>query len=191
MTMDCSNKETKLFQQQNQDLEQGESNDGMMFPNLLIVGICGSIGSGKSFTSKLLVSKLNSIGSEVKNEDDHEGNENGHENTIAFHIDTDSLAHGVYTPGSVALKEIQAEFGSTVINEEDGTVNRKALGAIVFSDDKQMSVSSFYFYFSVKVPCIHDVHVFSLIVCLLMISSSEIGTNCLATCEESFIRTTS
>lgn len=161
----ASNKETNGYQQNNQDLEQRESNDDMMFPNLRVIGICGSIGSGKSFTSKLLVSKLNSIGSKVSHGDYTEEKENDNENSIAFHIDTDSLAHGVYTPGSVALKEIQAEFGSTVINEEDGTVNRKALGAIVFSDDKQMGVSFFLFTSMLRsIVCM----MFTLFVCLFV-----------------------
>ncbi len=124
--------------------------DGMEFPNLSIIGICGSIGSGKSFTSKLLVSKLNSLHNDDGDEERKEmKSKDGkdYDHPLAYHIDTDSLAHGVYTPGSVALEEIQAEFGPTVINEEDGTVNRKALGAIVFSDDQQMGVSQLNRYY--------------------------------------------
>ena len=121
-----------------------------LYPNLYIIGICGSIGSGKSYTSSLLVSKLNemlqhSLNNNDDDDDDDDNNnnvdddDNESKNTFAFHIDTDSLAHGVYKPGSLALKEIEYEFGKEVI-QEDGTVDRKVLGGIVFSDENQMAV---------------------------------------------------
>lgn len=95
------------------------------FPSLSILGICGSIGTGKSYASSLLASKVNDISGK-----------------LAYHIDTDSLAHGVYAPGSKAIGEIEKEFGSSVI--VDGTVDRKSLGAIVFGEDKsKMEVSRF------------------------------------------------
>jgi len=99
------------------------------FHPLKIVGICGSIGSGKSFASSLLVSKINSA---LKDPSE--------ENAVpyAYYIDTDSLAHGVYAPKSAALKEIETEFGKDVISE-DGTVNRAVLGSIVFADPDEMS----------------------------------------------------
>ena len=113
-----------------------------LYPNLRIIGICGSIGSGKSYTSSLLVSKLNSMyKAKSLNEDElNNNNSNNNNNGIAHHIDTDSLAHGVYKPGSLALQEIEQVFGQDVI-QSDGTVNRKALGEIVFSDEKEMAVS--------------------------------------------------
>ena len=101
------------------------------FPSLSILGICGSIGTGKSYASSLLASKVN----ESKNDTSISGN------CVAYHIDTDSLAHGVYAPGSQAIVEIEKEFGSGVV--VDGTVDRKSLGAIVFGEDKsKMAVSS-------------------------------------------------
>jgi len=84
-----------------------------------ILGVCGAIGSGKSYACSLLVSQLN----------------------CTHHIDADALAHGVYAVGSQALKEIQHEFGVEVIHPADGTVNRKALGKIVFRDRSAMEVS--------------------------------------------------
>ena len=92
------------------------------FPSLSILGVCGSIGSGKSFACSLLTSKINTL-TELS----------------AHHIDTDSLAHGVYAPGSKAIEEIGKEFGDHVI--ANGTVDRKALGAIVFGDRAEMEVS--------------------------------------------------
>jgi len=48
------------------------------------------------------------------------------------------LAHGVYKPGSLALKQIEQEFGNSVI-QDDGSVDRKVLGGIVFNDEAQMA----------------------------------------------------
>ncbi len=146
---------------------EGEERVVLPFPNLSIIGICGSIGSGKSYTCSLLVSKLNSLlssppsssslkhndgcgdsGGDGDDTDDTDDNNNhkkekipGMEDQVAFHIDTDSLAHGVYEPGSLALTEIEHEFGKGVIRG-DGTVDRKALGGIVFNDEAQMAVSN-------------------------------------------------
>jgi dephospho-CoA kinase len=99
------------------------------FPSISIVGVCGSIGSGKSFACSLMTSKLNEKPSSYVTPE-----------ITAHHIDTDSLAHGVYAPGSKAISEIGDEFGQGVI--ANGTVDRKALGAIVFSNGTKMAVSS-------------------------------------------------
>ncbi len=49
-------------------------------------------------------------------------------------IDADVLAREVVLPGAPALADIRAEFGDTVI-AADGTLDRKALAAIIFADD--------------------------------------------------------
>jgi dephospho-CoA kinase len=46
----------------------------------------------------------------------------------------DDLAHGVTAAGTEATAAIAARFGADVI-AQDGSVNRDALGAIVFADD--------------------------------------------------------
>lgn len=51
-------------------------------------------------------------------------------------IDADRIAHGLIEPGAPAYQEVVDAFGSA-IQQEDGTINRKALGAIVFSDERQ------------------------------------------------------
>ncbi len=48
-------------------------------------------------------------------------------------IDTDQVAREVVMPGSTGLDEIRQRFGGGVI-ADDGTLDRAALGAIVFSD---------------------------------------------------------
>ncbi|GFH60530.1 phosphopantetheine adenylyltransferase / dephospho-CoA kinase [Chaetoceros tenuissimus] len=92
------------------------------FSSVSVLGVCGSIGAGKSYFCSLLTSKLNDCKDTTE--------------VHAHHIDTDSLAHGVYAPGSKAIEEIGQTFGQKVI--ADGTVNRKALGTIVFSDPSEM-----------------------------------------------------
>jgi dephospho-CoA kinase len=48
-------------------------------------------------------------------------------------LDADALAHGVMAPGTEATQAIAARFGPEVL-AEDGTVDRTALGAIVFAE---------------------------------------------------------
>ena len=76
----------------------------------LRVGLTGGIGSGKSTVSRLL-------------------SEHG-----AVVIDYDLLAREVVEPGAPALTAIAERFGSGVI-AADGTLDRPALGAIVFAEE--------------------------------------------------------
>lgn len=73
------------------------------------VGLTGGIASGKSAASAF----LRSFGAVV--------------------IDYDLLAREVVEPGTPALARIVERFGSGVL-AENGTLNRPALGAIVFAD---------------------------------------------------------
>lgn len=82
-----------------------------MAHDVLRVGLTGGIGSGKSTVSALLR--------------DHG----------AVVIDYDRLAREVVEPGAPALSAIADRFGSEVI-AVDGTLNRPALGAIVFADEQ-------------------------------------------------------
>lgn len=80
-----------------------------------IVGLTGGIASGKSFVSDILKSKDIPV------------------------IDADSIAHKITNYDSETLKEIESVFGKDVINE-DGTLNRKKLGSIVFSDKNKLEI---------------------------------------------------
>jgi dephospho-CoA kinase len=51
-------------------------------------------------------------------------------------IDADALAREVVSPGTEGLAEIRATFGETVL-QADGSLDRKALAAIVFKDEAQ------------------------------------------------------
>lgn len=74
-----------------------------------IIGLTGGIASGKSSVAAL----LERLGAAV--------------------IDADNLAREVVEPGEEALARIVETFGERVLNG-DGTLNRAALGAIVFAD---------------------------------------------------------
>lgn len=54
----------------------------------------------------------------------------------AIHIDADVLAREVVEPGTPALSLIAETFGQTVLND-DGSLDRAALGSIVFADPQQ------------------------------------------------------
>ncbi|KAK0534622.1 Dephospho-CoA kinase cab5 [Tilletia horrida] len=83
---------------------------------MLIVGLTGGIASGKSTVSHLL--------SET------------HKVPL---IDLDTLARAVVEPGTPALKAIVKHFGDKIL-KEDGTLDRPALGRIVFNDAEQRKV---------------------------------------------------
>jgi dephospho-CoA kinase len=74
-----------------------------------LIGLTGGIASGKSVVAKRLA-------------------EHG-----AIHIDADQLARDVVAPGMPALAAIAERFGAGVI-APDGSLDRPALGAIIFAD---------------------------------------------------------
>jgi dephospho-CoA kinase len=74
-----------------------------------LVGLTGSISTGKSTVSAMFA---------------HQG---------ARVIDADLLSREVVMPGQPAYARILEEFGSHLVLE-DGSLDRKALGAIVFAD---------------------------------------------------------
>jgi dephospho-CoA kinase len=75
-----------------------------------ILGLSGGIGSGKSTVTRI----LSELG--------------------ATTIDADAIVHAHQAPGSPALAEIAEAFGDGVI-AADGSLDREALGAIVFGDE--------------------------------------------------------
>lgn len=79
---------------------------------MLRVGLTGSIGVGKSFVASVFVE----LGCHV--------------------LDADHTAREVVLPGTPGLQAITQEFGLGVLNE-DGTLNRKQLGALVFADENR------------------------------------------------------
>jgi len=57
-------------------------------------------------------------------------------------LDADETAREVVEPGSLALRDVVANFGSGIL-QDDGELNRAKLGALVFSeDDKRAKLNS-------------------------------------------------
>ena len=77
---------------------------------MLVVGLTGGIGSGKSTVSAMLAAKG------------------------AVIVDADAIVHEVQAPGGLAFQPIVDRFGPGVVMA-DGTLDRPALAAIVFDDD--------------------------------------------------------
>ncbi len=75
---------------------------------MTVIGLTGSIASGKSLVAEVLKEKG------------------------AVLIDADVVAREVVEPGTEGWNKLRTEFGDAVLNP-DGTVNRKALGNMVFA----------------------------------------------------------
>lgn len=80
---------------------------------MLIFGLTGGSGAGKSSAADI----FRSLG--------------------VYVLDADKIARQVTEKGTLCLKELTAEFGNEIINT-DGTLNRKLLGDIVFSDENKL-----------------------------------------------------
>mgnify|MGYP001343387574 FL=1 len=76
----------------------------------LIIGLTGSIGTGKSTIAKKLIERNIPV------------------------IDADLIAREVVEPGKEAYEKIVETFGEEIL-QEDQTLDRKKLGAIVFEDE--------------------------------------------------------
>ena len=92
-------------------MTQSRKNEGGFL--LVVIGVTGGIGSGKSTVARILEAR----GARV--------------------IDADRIAREVVRKGSRALDEIAGCFGSGVITR-DGELDRKKLAAIVFSDKEKL-----------------------------------------------------
>ncbi|XP_054252759.1 bifunctional coenzyme A synthase [Indicator indicator] len=78
-----------------------------------VIGLTGGTGSGKTS----IASRLGRLG--------------------AFVIDADKLGHAVYSPGGPAYGRVVATFGAEILNQ-DGTINRRVLGAKVFGNQERL-----------------------------------------------------
>lgn len=81
---------------------------------MLRVGLTGGIGAGKSEVSRLLAS----LGAVI--------------------VDADLIAREVVEPGTPGLAAVVAEFGAGVLRP-DGSLDRPALGRVVFSDPDRLA----------------------------------------------------
>ncbi len=76
---------------------------------MIVVGLTGGIGAGKSTVSKLLAERGAAI------------------------VDADQIARDLQSPGSPVLAKMAERFGADII-DDDGSLNRAAVAKIVFSD---------------------------------------------------------
>ncbi|NBU38420.1 MAG: dephospho-CoA kinase, partial [Actinobacteria bacterium] len=81
---------------------------------MILLGLTGGIGSGKSTVSALLAQRG------------------------AVIIDADAIVKELQEPGQPLLKELSAEFGDSIIRE-DGSLDRVALAGIAFSDKGRLA----------------------------------------------------
>ena len=77
---------------------------------MLVIGLTGGIGSGKSSAAKFFAG----LGAEV--------------------IDTDEIAHQLTQSQGVAIAAIRLKFGENFITT-DGALDREKMRSLVFSDD--------------------------------------------------------
>ena len=78
---------------------------------MLLVGLTGGIGAGKSTVAELLAARG------------------------AVIIDADQVARAVVEPGQPALKKLVERFGESIL-DPDGRLERGALAKLVFGDDE-------------------------------------------------------
>ncbi len=81
---------------------------------MIVIGLTGGIGSGKSEVSRM----LRELEAEI--------------------IDADRVGHEAYLPNTQTWKEIVAAFGEGILLPS-GEVDRRKLGSIVFSDPKALA----------------------------------------------------
>ena len=80
---------------------------------MILVGLTGGIATGKSTVAQMF------------------------KRCGAVVIDADQLARDVVRPGKPAWRDIVSLFGKNVLNS-NGSINRQALGAIVFGDRRKL-----------------------------------------------------
>ena len=83
-----------------------------IFPLVLTIGLIGGIASGKSLVGRLLAAKGACV------------------------VDADLVAHQAYEPGSEGFSALVAAFGDGIV-ATDGSIDRPALGRIVFADPQR------------------------------------------------------
>lgn len=82
----------------------------MKHSDYYLIGLTGNIACGKS----TVVAMLRELGANV--------------------IDADRVTHELQQPGQPVYAQIVAAFGAGILSSPNGTIDRRALGAIVFSD---------------------------------------------------------
>ena len=79
---------------------------------MLRVGLTGGLASGKSTVAKMMAER----GAHV--------------------VDADKVAHELMAPGEPVYDDVVRLFGRSIVNENDGTIDRKKLGELVFGSGR-------------------------------------------------------
>jgi dephospho-CoA kinase len=82
----------------------------------IIIGITGSIATGKSTYIQKLITEFS-----------------------PEYCDADKLVHTLYEPGKPAYHRIIKEFGNEILDHKTKFIDRQKLGAIVFKDKELMT----------------------------------------------------
>ncbi len=80
---------------------------------MLVIGLTGGIGTGKSEATH----QLEALGASI--------------------ISADQVGHEAYTPNTEAWEQVVAAFGDDIL-QDDQEIDRRKLGAVVFSDPSQL-----------------------------------------------------
>ncbi|MGO4370502.1 dephospho-CoA kinase [Paenibacillus sp. 2TAB19] len=102
----------------------------------MIIGLTGGIASGKSTIAQLLA---------------HRG---------ALLVDADQVAREVVQPGEPALEAIASSFGQAVL-QADGSLDRSALGAIVFQDKASLAKLESITHPAIRQRMQHRIHTYA------------------------------
>ena len=81
---------------------------------MIVIGLTGGIGTGKSEVARIL------------------------QDLGAVTINADQVGHQAYTPHTEAWEEVVKAFGDEIL-DSSGEIDRKQLGAIVFSDPRHLA----------------------------------------------------
>lgn len=100
---------------------------------MVVFGITGGSGSGKTSVSKM----LEKLGVHI--------------------IDTDVIAHEIVEPNSDCLNELVDYFGDSILND-DKTLNRKKLASIAFSDKQKTEALSNITHKYIKAEVVKDIN---------------------------------
>ena len=100
---------------------------------IIIIGVTGGVGCGKSKVLDFLTEKYN-----------------------ARIYKTDDIGHMVMEPGTIAYDKIIGYFGRGIVSD-DLSINRKALGAIVFNDENKLEFLNSVIHPAVETYIINDI----------------------------------
>lgn len=98
-----------------------------------VIGLTGGVGCGKSTVAKTIMENFN-----------------------AAVLIADNIGFELMKPGQSCYRQIVAAFGEQVLNE-DGTLDRKGIAAIVFADEKKLAKLNGIVHPSVRAYINHEV----------------------------------